>query len=310
MTLEEKISFYTREDAAEFQKFLRGKEVGSRIAVEHTFSGEPYFEGTITSFMNLIALLEKKDAEEGEIDEELALTKEDLENRKAKLEEFFREHKEGDLIQNSTPTQMMAQVQSIDAESDEAFRKEAADKFISSLIILGALEDNDLLKETEDGNGYILTGTAKAEDLRVMYAYTDFPAITSEDLKECSISSHIRTSSLAKYVVTVGGEIIFTDTDELAEYLDNADIDEDDSARFVDNVFFKQAFIGKIHELIKEGCTSEEKLLEALGAPAFPLEGTDDVISFDISPEYLSEVISDLKKLGIVAGKDGKFKNI
>ena len=310
MTIEEKISFDSHEDAALFQKFLRGKECGSRLVVEHTFSGEPFFEGSIREFMKLISLLEKKDAEEGESDEELAFTKSDLENRKKLLDEFFTTHKEGDILENSTPTQMMAKVQSIDAESDEAFKKEATEKFVSSLMILGTLEDNNLIKETEDKNSYILTGTAQADDLRVMYAYTDFPKISAEELKECGISTHIRTSSLSKYNITAGTEIIFIDTNELTDYLDNADIDEEESARFIDNIYFKQAFVGKIHELIEAGCSSEEKLTEALGEPAFPLEGTNDVISFDISREYLNGVLSDLKKLGLISGKDGKIKNI
>ena len=53
---------------------------------------------------------------------------------------------------------------------------------------------------------------------------------------------------------------------------------------------------------------SEAELLAAFDAPAFPLEGTDDVISFDLSAEYLSGVVSDLKKQDILSGKDGKIK--
>lgn len=310
MVLEEKLSFDTREDANLFQKFLREKGCSSRIAVEHTFSGEPFFEGSVADFMTLIALLEKKDAEEGEADEELSFTKKDLENRRDTLNEFFASHKPGDILENSTPTQMMARVQSIGAESDEAFRKEAADKFVASLMILGALEDNNLLEETEDGNSYTLTGIAKAEDLRVMYPYTDFPKISAEELKECCISSHINVVSYEKHVVTAGQEIIFVDTDELTDYLDNADADEDDSARFIDNVFFKQAFIAKVHDLIANGASSEAELVKSLENPAFPLEGTDDVISFDVSSEYLAGVLSDLRKLEIISGKDGKIKNL
>lgn len=310
MVLEEKLSFDTREDANLFQKFLREKGCSSRITVEHTFSGEPFFEGRIADFMSLIALLEKKDAEEGESDEELSLTRKDLEGRRDTLHEFFAVHKPGDILENSTPTQMMARVQSIGAESDEAFRKEAADKFVASLMILGALEDNNLLEETEDGNGYVLTGTADADDLRVMYPYTDFPKITPEELKECGVSSHINVVSYEKHVVTAGSEIIFIDTDELTGYLDNADIDEDDSARFIDSVYFKQAFVAKIHDLIENGASSEAEISKSLETPAFPLEGTDDVISYDISGEYLAGVLSDLRKLEFISGKDGKIKNL
>ena len=307
MTLEEKITFYSHEAAVDFQKFLREKECGSRIVVEHSFSGEPYFEGTISQFMNLIDLLAKKDEEENEVDEDLLHMKNDLIERKETLEEFLEGHKEGDLLSDSTPSQMLAQLQTIDATGDDAIKKDAADKFVSSLMVLATLEDNGLLEE--EGENYRLKEIKAADEMTVMYAYNDFPAVTQDDLAECGIASHVRTSSTTDYVITVGTEILFVNTDEIADFLDHVDVDEEEAAKFVDAVFFKQAFVGKIHELVAEGNASEEALLEALGAPSFPLEGTNDVISFDITADYLKAVVNDLRKLGILTGKDGKIKN-
>ncbi|HJJ51704.1 MAG TPA: hypothetical protein O0X55_01005 [Methanocorpusculum sp.] len=307
MTLEEKITFYSHEAAVDFQKFLREKECGSRIVVEHSFSGEPYFEGTISQFMNLIDLLAKKDEEENEVDEDLLHMKNDLIERKETLEEFLEGHKEGDLLSDSTPSQMLAQLQTIDATGDDAIKKDAADKFVSSLMVLATLEDNGLLEE--EGENYRLKEIKAADEMTVMYAYNDFPAVTQEDLAECGIASHVRTSSTTDYVITVGTEVLFVNTDEIADFLDHVDVDEEEAAKFVDAVFFKQAFVGKIHELVAEGNASEEALLEALGAPSFPLEGTNDVISFDITADYLKAVVNDLRKLGILTGKDGKIKN-
>ncbi|HJJ69673.1 MAG TPA: hypothetical protein O0Y02_03480 [Methanocorpusculum sp.] len=307
MTLEEKITFYSHEAAVDFQKFLREKECGSRIVVEHSFSGEPYFEGTISQFMNLIDLLAKKDEEENEVDEDLLHMKNDLIERKETLEEFLEGHKEGDLLSDSTPSQMLAQLQTIDATGDDAIKKDAADKFVSSLMVLATLEDNGLLEE--EGENYRLKEIKAADEMTVMYAYNDFPAVTQDDLAECGIASHVRTSSTTDYVITVGTEVLFVNTDEIADFLDHVDVDEEEAAKFVDAVFFKQAFVGKIHELVAEGNASEEALLEALGAPSFPLEGTNDVISFDITADYLKAVVNDLRKLGILSGKDGKIKN-
>ncbi|MBO5002953.1 hypothetical protein J6C36_01680, partial [Methanocorpusculaceae archaeon] len=260
-----------------------------------------------SQFMNLIDLLAKKDEEENEVDEDLLHMKNDLIERKETLEEFLEGHKEGDLLSDSTPSQMLAQLQTIDATGDDAIKKDAADKFVSSLMVLATLEDNGLLEE--EGENYRLKEIKAADEMTVMYAYNDFPAVTSEDLQECKIASHVRTSSTTNYVITVGTEILFVNTDDIADFLDHVDVDEDEAAKFVDAVFFKQAFVGKIHELVAEGNASEEALLEALGAPSFPLEGTNDVISFDITADYLKAVVNDLRKLGILTGKDGKIKN-
>ena len=307
MTLEEKIVFFSHEDATDFQKYLREKDCESRINVEHEFSGEPYFEGTIAEFLHLIDLLIKKEEDEGEEDADLLLMKKDIEERRTKLQEFIKEHVAGDILRDATPSQMLAQAEKLEATNDEELKRDATDRFVSSLMILATLEDNDLLEEGNDE--YILKDVKSADDLRIMYAYNDFPEVSGDELKACNISSHIRTSSVTQYVITTGADIVYADADELSEYLDNVDVDEEEAGKFIDAIFFKQAIVGKIRELIADGCSSEVKLLDALSAPAFPLEGTNDVISFDITPEYLKVVLADLRKLGLISGKDGKIKN-
>ena len=305
MTLEEKLPFYSRESASEFQKYLREKGCPSRIAVEHTFSGAPYFEGTIKSFISLIDRLTAK-----EPDTDLDELKDDLEQRRKILEDFFKAHKPGDLIEEATPSQILAQAETI-SKTGSDIEKLAADKFAATLMILGTLEDNGLLETLRETDGYKLTGVKNPEDLTVMYAYTDISGVTEEDLKNTSITSHIQASSTTEYIVTAGAEIIFSgDLDDLADTLDNLDVEEDEAGRFIDAVFFKQIFVSKIHKLVDDGLKSEADILKALDAPSFPLEGTDDVISFDISADYLTEVINDLRKANILTGKDGKIKTL
>ncbi|HJJ27907.1 MAG TPA: hypothetical protein O0X70_00770 [Methanocorpusculum sp.] len=305
MTLEEKISFYSRESAAEFQKYLRDAGCPSRITVTHTFSGTPYFEGTIASFVKLIDRLTAKEA-----DCDLDELKNDLLERKTTLEEFFAAHKPGDLIEETAPSRLLAQAETIN-ETGGDVEKLKAGKFVKTLMILATLEDNGLLETLEDGDCYKLTGIKNPDDLTVMYPYTEFTGVTEEDLKETTITSHIQASSNTDYIVTAGAEILFTESlDDLADVLDNLDVDEDEAGRFVDAVFFKQIFVSRIHKLVSEGIRCEADIAAALGAPSFPLEGTNDVISFDISSEYLSEVISDLRKAEILSGKDGKIKTM
>ncbi len=303
MTLEEKITFYSREDASAFQKYLREKGCPSRISVEHSFTGTPYFEGSISSILQLIDKIHAR-----ETDADLDELKSDLLARKKSLEEFFASHKVGDCLTDATPSQLLAQAESIDAMGEDV-QKQASDKFMNALMILGTLEDNDLLEVSEEKECYTLLGTKDPEDLRVMYAYTDFNGVTEDDLKESGTMSHIRTSSTTEFIITTGVELLFvSDIEDLTEVLDHMDVEDDEAARFVDAVFFKHALIGKVHELVSEGKQSEAELLAAFDAPAFPLEGSDDVISFDLSPEYLSGVVSDLKKQSVLLGKDGKIK--
>lgn len=324
MTLEEKLTFYSREDAADFQKYLRENDCASRISVEQVFSGEPCLEGTIENFSRLFSRIIEDNEKEGDIDADLIKMKEDLIIRKGDLEEFLASHKVGDIIVDSTPSQMLAQLQSIDVTGDDAIRKQAADKFVSSLMILATLEDNGLLESressasgTEDGEAesenieedYVLSGIKPAGEMTIIYPYSDFNTLIPDLLDEFDIISHIRASATTNYVVTTDASIVLLDSDELANYLDNVDVDEEESSKFIDAVFFKQVFVSKIREIINLGKTSEADIFEMFNAPSFPLEGTNDVISFDITQEYLKAAIADLKKLGLISGKDGKIKN-
>ncbi len=304
MTLEEKITFYSREDAAEFQKYLKEKDCSARISVEHLFSGTPYFEGTIAAFAALIDTITAR-----EEDSELSEIKTDLLSREKTLTEFFTGHKVGDILTDATPSQMLAQLETIEANGNEDIQKTATEKFVNSLMILGTLEDNELLSVCGETPEYTLTGVKDPKEMRVMYAYTDLGGISPEDLDGSGITSHVRTSSTTGYVVTTGPEIVLTSgIDDLGDFLDHLDVDDDEAGRFVDAIFFKQALIAKIHELVSGGITTEEALLKAFDAPAFPLGDTEDVISFDLSADYLSGVLNDLRKQGFIKGRDGKIK--
>lgn len=305
MTLEEKITFYSREDAAEFQKYLKEKDCSARISVEHTFSGTPYFEGTIAAFTELIDKITAR-----EEDSELAEIKTDLLNREKTLAEFFSAHTVGDVLTDATPAQLLAQLESIDANGNDNMQKTATEKFVNLLMILGTLEDNELLRVEGDNAEYTLTGMKEPKEMRVTYAYTDLGGIAPEDIDGSSITSHIRTSLTTGYVVTTGAEIVLAQgIDDLGDFLDHLDVDDDEAGRFVDAIFFKQVLIAKIHELVAGGITTEAGLLEAFEAPAFPLSDTDDVISFDLSADYLAGVVGDLRKHGFLKGRDGKIKS-
>lgn len=305
MTLEEKLIFYSHDDASAFQKFLREIDCSSRISVEHTFSGEPFFKGSIARFLELFDSLASNE------DIEAAAMKDDLLLRKNAIEEFYKEHKVADVVNEASPSQLMAQLQSISAVGEEAVKKEATDKFVSSLIVLTTLEENGLLTPTGEGENAQCTLTAilPTDELKVMYPYMEFAGLDPEDLKKDGITSFIETTAQTAYVVSMGSDIIMADVDKIADFLEDMDIDEGELTNFVDNVFFKQLLTEKIHELVSSGIASEEGILEALDVPSFPIKDTTDEISFTITPEYLTAVIADLRKLGILSGKDGKIKS-
>ena len=67
-------------------------------------------------------------------------------------------HNVGDTLTDATPAQLLAQVESIDANGNDKMQKTATEKFVNSLMILVTLEDNELLKVEREKPEYTLTG--------------------------------------------------------------------------------------------------------------------------------------------------------
>lgn len=307
MTLEEKIIFYSRDEAVQFQKYLKEKGCPSRISVDYDISGTPYCEGTIISFLSLIDTVNSR-----EEDSELSNIKEDLLSREKALARFIESHKIGDDVTDATPPQILAQLESIHADGNEEIQKQAMDTFVESLMVLATLDDNGLLEtSTDETPHYTLIGIKEPGEMRVMYAETDLPGVTTEDCKNTGIRTHIRTSSKTNYIVTTGLEIMYiTDMDDLKEFLDQIYVDDEEEERFLESIVFKQSLVEKIQELVQGGLTTEASILATFEEQVFAIPGDDNTeISYDISAEYLSEVLSDLRKEGILKGRDGKIKS-
>lgn len=306
MTLEEKIIFYSRSGASQFQKFLRDAGCSSRISVYQNFSGTPYYEGRISAFLQLIDKSLKR-----EDDSQLIDLKEELNERLKIITEFFKNHKKGDILTEATPHQHLAQSTSINTVGSE-IENFAAEKFAETMIIYETLDENNLIEPAEENDTYRLKSIADANDLIVSFPYTELSSVTKEDLCGIEISTHVISSSSEDYAVTADDDMVLSDIDlnDAADLLENLDVDEDEAARFIDNICFKQVLVSKIHEIVKSGIRSESEILNALNAPSFVLEGTNDKITFDITSEYLSGVINDLKKQNILCGKDGKIKTV
>lgn len=304
MVLEETIKFSAREDAVEFQKYLREKGCPSRISLKHDFSGNPCYEASISEFKKFIDMILKEDA-----DADLSNLKSSLDYGEAALNEFMESHEAGDVVTESTPAQLLAQALSISSEGDDV-KKEAEEKFSKSILVMGTLENNGLIEQIGDTDGFILKEKRAAGDIKMLQPYTDFDGYNPTEFEGLDITTNILAASKTDFVVTAGAEILLkSDMDEMVDILDDLDTDEDDAARFIDNIFFKKILVSKILEFVDNGAKSEKEISDLLGEPYHNIADSKDTISFDIDSDYLSEVISDLKKEGLLSGKDGKIKS-
>ncbi len=105
--------------------------------------------------------------------------------------------------------------------------------------------------------------------------------------------------------------MLIDDPEPLFEILGEMDVDEDDADMLRTNIAFKQFIIERIMTVLEErGRASREELLEESLSFDAPLNEEQDSASFILTEEYANGVLNDLKKIGLITGKDSKIKPV
>jgi hypothetical protein len=304
MTLEGKIVFASRNDAAEFQKYLRGNGCPSRISIENVICEESRFEGTISAFLAFIRKMKAEHADEDMIQLENHL----LENE-AVYEEFFKTFGVGDLVTHTDIERVISQVQA----AGKMYREYGE---IGPMLLIMALRRNDILEKAEGAGDQEtipptckLVRTLEPGDMRVTYPITMLPALNPDNIRETGLTTRVSIYADTGFAVTTGPDIVIrVNADDVSSILDTLDTDPDDVDVFCNKLLLKQALFLDIHELISGGISSEEALYTALSAKSFWDEDNSATVRYSVSREFIAGVVSDLRKLDVIKGKDGKLK--
>lgn len=190
-----------------------------------------------------------------------------------------------------------------DTESEEDFRKRAQ--------TLTILKMNNLTSEKDGCDDRTLTRTMPVDELKIIFTSELaelFLNFKPKELEEKGIIFHYKTYINEYYVVHVSSNILLVDLSEIEDFLQTADLAEGEYNNFCSSSFFRLTFINQLMGLIENGCSSEKELRKALNSQEFNVGEMKDLFSFDIDDTYLSSIIEELKKMGILTGKDGKLK--
>jgi hypothetical protein len=165
---------------------------------------------------------------------------------------------------------------------------------------------NDLLDIDEEG--MILTQTIPPDEAVMALFGDELPPFREEALQRWKISRSLEARDTSVYTVVTGPDIIFLeDLTELEEYFQ--ELPEEDADKFLANLQVKQVLVAEILSMIqKEGRSSKEELMSEFIHKTLPIEENALSIGFHLSPGYLESILNDMKKMGMIKGKDSRLK--
>jgi len=305
MVLEEEIWFSSEDDAQECSRIFRKLNISAHIRTKVDLESRVQYKATYTILKGIIEeeISRIQNTGEEESDELIAVFQEVLDNLKVKhdlLEKTFAEKSAGTRI-GSTIYDFLIK------DGQVPYTKERMDSFLQEATLTNLLEMNDLLDI--DDEGLILARIISPDDA-IMAQYGDeMPPLKEESLKKWQVKRILDSRDIISYIVTTSPDVVFLeDTSELERFFEKIEYDEENLS-FFSNIQVKQVLVAEIISMIqKEKKLSREELASEFLHKELPIEGNQVSIGLRLSPRFILGVIDDLKKIGILKGKDSKLK--
>ena len=305
MVLEEEILFSSEEEAQGCVKIFRNLNISASLKTKVELESRVLYKAPFRALKGVFEeeIARIRDAGEEGFEEFVKAFEEglqDLITERNYLEQTFISHKPGDHINTKLFNVLISDGEMPETEEDmEAFLREA-----TVTQILGL---NNLLDIDEEG--MILTRTISPDDAVMSLFGDEIPPFREEALQKWKIIRSLEARQTYTYVVTTGPDVIYLeDLTELEEYFKKTD-NEEETDKFFANLQVKQVLVGEILGIIqKDGRASKEHLMSEFIHKTLPIEDDKLTIDFHLSPAYIESVLNDMKKLGILKGKDSKLK--
>ncbi len=176
-------------------------------------------------------------------------------------------------------------------------------------MLLATLFSNDCLEKKDDD--LVLKQSLNPDDITLFFpgGFFDFDDIT--DLEGLQIENTI--SDEISYAVTIGPEFfMLDDINDITDFIsdEGLDCEERDVLELKYRLANRDMIVNNIIEILKEnGKMSREEIISAIKDISLSLQEEGGIsIRFQLSYTFVGAIVEDLKKLGILKGKDVKLK--
>lgn len=305
MVLEEEIRLGSEDEAQACARLLKSLDISAHIRTRSELDTQVMYKGTYSSLTGMIQemtarLQDSPEEDTEELVELFQIAINHLKEQHGMLEDLFREKKPGDRI-GSTLLELITKNVTI-PDTDETMNDLMKEATLTQLLYT-----NNLIEI--DGDELILNSTIPPDDAE-MTVFSDYmPPIEEDLLNKWNIFSSLEATDNITYIVTTGPDVVFLDDiSPMEEFFREYDYDEDENPFFAD-LQIKQLIVAEILSLIqKEGKASLDELTGEFLHREIPLEEKKTGVRLHISPAYIEGVIFDMKKIGMLKGKDQRLK--
>ncbi|PKL60670.1 MAG: hypothetical protein CVV33_01480 [Methanomicrobiales archaeon HGW-Methanomicrobiales-4] len=303
MVLEEEIYFSTQDIAKEFVKMLKEQGVSSLIRQKSNLDIRLMLSGTYT---NLIAMLNETIEDEDASEEETEIytqTQTHLTSQRDLIAEAFEKYQIGDRV-GSGVMDIVTGDRTIEGDENE----DTLEDIIEEIYLTRLLHLNDLIEIGE--SGFTLAKTIEPDQATLTIFADELPMIEDEMLAKYTITSTITVGDDEEWMVTIGSELVFLeDLTPVEEFLEEYEIPEEEGTIFFPKIQMKQLIVSKILAMIREGGkASRDDIIGELAEQDIETKESGSLISLNLSKSYIDAVLDDLKKAGILKGKDQKLR--
>lgn len=305
MVLEEEIWFSSEHEAQECVKLFRSLNISAHIRTKTELESRVMYKAP---FAVLKGIIEEEIARlpgtgEDRAEErigEFSIILDHLTANRNLLAATFEKHKPGDHISTQVFDVLIR-----DGTMPET--EESMDVFLQEATLTRILELNELLDI--DGEGMILARTISPDDAVQAIFGDEIPPLQEESLKKWEIKRSLEARDDSAFVVTTGPDVVFLeDPTPLEDFFEEIEYDDETNFFFV-NLQVKQVLVAEVLSMIqKDGKASKDELVTEFLHRDLQIDDEKVTIGLHLSPAYIEGILGDLKKIGILKGKDAKLK--
>lgn len=309
MALGEELLFYNGDDADTFLKFLRKQNCSAVKRTTNVISTEVFLYGSIEHFLQLVDTLQNTAIDGDHASHEGVIElRSEMDLRAHILKDFFGERKQGARIDEGPEWEALTTLLKRESPSSETLSEEERSLIRDRYLLLALLDENNLI----DAKG---EGIYLKEAMDPSFALTQYPAhllpeVDEELLIKNTLSRRINTYAETVYTVTLGSEIVLFDGMEMLEStLNELDVDPESAATAVMNIASKKVIVDRVLSLLRDRKTmTRDDIIEALQHFHVQVPDTVDTFVYQLDRSFIDDVLSDLRKLKAIQGKDTKIR--
>jgi len=195
-------------------------------------------------------------------------------------------------------------------EDDLEGLEERKDHLFHLFLLMANLVENQIITPSEEG--FIFQKEMDPDDVHMTFPARVFQEEDLETLSEEDFEITNTISDDISYAVTIGPEFFMLDeVSDITDFIfdEELDCEEDDVDSLTYRLYNRQMIVTKIIDIIKEnGKMSRDEIITAISDASLSSEEDKCALRFNLSEAFSGAVIDDLKKMGILKGKDLKLK--